>query len=84
MIYFMKTLLVSYFTGPSVAYDTNWVTGLEVLRLACDSIKKGECEAAIVGAANLVFFEHYHLLLEEMNLLSPDGKTRAFDANGKL
>lgn len=77
-------LIFKYFTGPSVAYDSNWISGMEVIRLACDSIRNGQCEAAIVGASNVVCHPGYHQLHEELNLISSDGKTKAFDANGKV
>lgn len=73
----------SYFTGPSVAYDCNWITGLEVIRLACRAIRNGECEAAIVGAVNLIYFPEIQMIFDELNFVSPDGSTRAFDENGE-
>lgn len=71
-----------FVSGPSVAYDINWMTGFEVIRLAVESMESGECDAAIVGASNLSFFCEFQSLYNEMELISPDGSTRAFDANG--
>lgn len=64
-------------------YDSNWSSGLEVLRLAYDAILSGECEAAIVGASNLCYYRSFHQNLIDMRVISPDGSTRAFDENGK-
>lgn len=69
--------------GPSIAYDANWVTGIEVLRLAFYAIKTGQCDSVIVGAANLAQHDEFQHMYNEMGLISLDGSTKAFDANGK-
>lgn len=45
-------------------------------------MKNGKCDAAIVGACNAAIFEEFQQIYNEMGLLSPDCKTKAFDANG--
>ncbi|XP_057655807.1 fatty acid synthase-like [Diorhabda carinulata] len=69
--------------GPSVAYDCNWVTGVEILRLAYCAIKTGQCDSVIIGTTNLAMHSQYHAMYEEMGLLSTDGSTKAFDADAK-
>lgn len=69
--------------GPSVAYDCNWVSGLEVLRLAYCAIKTGQCDSVIIGTANLAQHLEYHSMYEELGFLSTDGSTKAFDADAK-
>jgi hypothetical protein len=69
--------------GPSVHYDSNWISGIEVLRLAYEAIKTGQCESVLVGSANLVLNAEFQWLYHDMGLLSPDGLTRAFDIDGK-
>ncbi|XP_044760998.1 fatty acid synthase-like [Coccinella septempunctata] len=66
--------------GPSVAYDSNWVSGIEILRIAFDAIKTGQCEACIVGTANLALNSEFQFLYGDMGLLSPDGSNKSFDA----
>lgn len=68
--------------GPSCSYDSNWVGGIEVLRQACEFINDGHCDAAIVGTANLALNSELSFLYNDIGLLSEDGSTRAFDANG--
>ncbi|CAG9823792.1 unnamed protein product [Phaedon cochleariae] len=67
--------------GPSVAYDCNWVSGTEVLRMAYVAIKTGQCDSVIVGTANITTHSEFQWLYTDMGLLSSDGSTRAFDAN---
>ncbi|CAG9765257.1 unnamed protein product [Ceutorhynchus assimilis] len=69
--------------GPSVAYDANWVGGMEVIRLAYEAIKTGQCESVIVGTANLALNAEFQWLYTDMGLLSPDGSTKAFDIDAK-
>lgn len=71
-----------FLAGPSVAYDANWVGGMEVIRMAYEAIKTGQCESVIVGTANLALNAEFQWLYTDMGLLSPDGSTRAFDVDG--
>ncbi|QYF93466.1 SDR family NAD(P)-dependent oxidoreductase [Massilia sp. PAMC28688] len=71
-------------TGPSMTVDTACSSSLTALYLACESIYKGECAAAIVGGVNL----DLHQGKLDINLfggaLSDDGVCRTFGkgANG--
>lgn len=56
---------------------------MEVIRLAYEAMNSGQIEAAVVGAANVSFFPEFQMMYDEMNLVSPDGTTKAFDADGK-
>ncbi|XP_066247499.1 fatty acid synthase-like [Euwallacea similis] len=66
--------------GPSVSYDANWVSGLEMIRLGHEAIKTGQCESVIVGTSNLALNAEFQWLFADMGVLSPDGTTKAFDA----
>ncbi|XP_071051537.1 fatty acid synthase-like [Onthophagus taurus] len=65
--------------GPSCAYDSNWIGGIEVLNLAVTAVQEGHCEAAIIGSANLALNAEISFLYNDMGLLSQDGSTKAFD-----
>ncbi|XP_017779765.1 PREDICTED: fatty acid synthase-like isoform X2 [Nicrophorus vespilloides] len=67
--------------GPSCAYDSNWINGIEVLQIAFDAVREGHCEAAIIGTANLALNSELSWLYNDMGLLSSDGSTKAFDAD---
>lgn len=76
---------VSYFmnlTGPSITLDTMCSSSLTALHLACESIKNGESEMAVVGGVNVTIHPNKYILLCQQNFLSTDGKCRAFGAGG--
>lgn len=75
-------LNVENFIGPSCAYDSNWLNGFDVIQLAYNAIKEGQIEGALVGTANLNLNAEISFLYNDLNLLSPDGETRSFDAKG--
>lgn len=54
-----------------------------MLRLAFEAIREGHVESAIVGTANLALNSELSWLYNDMGLLSQDGSTRSFDAEGK-
>lgn len=78
---------LSYFfglKGPSMTIDTACSSSLVALHLACQSIKSGESNMAIVAGVNLMQSPDMTMALDALHLLSPDGKSYAFDsrANG--
>ncbi|XP_039302621.1 fatty acid synthase [Solenopsis invicta] len=76
---------VSYsfdFTGPSYAVDTACSSSMYGLHHAVSAIRAGECDAAIVGGLNLVLRPNSSLQFHKLNMLSQDGKCKAFDASG--
>ncbi|KAI2603712.1 hypothetical protein GGR54DRAFT_644565 [Hypoxylon sp. NC1633] len=70
--------------GPSISLDTACSSSLVALHLACQSIRTGETNAALVGATNLILMPHTSNHLSTLSFLSRDGKSMAFDhrANG--
>ncbi|MDT5038108.1 MAG: hypothetical protein QOE03_3293, partial [Micromonosporaceae bacterium] len=74
---------VSYafdFRGPSISLDTACSSSLTTLHLAGESIRRGECRAAIAGGVNLSLHPYKYLRLAEHHLLSTDGRCRVFGA----
>ena len=72
---------ISYFfnfMGPSIPVDTACSSSLTAVHLACDSIRKGECDMALAGGVNLYLhpIKYYQLCLSRM--LSPSGRCRSF------
>lgn len=76
---------VSYFfdfQGPSIAVDTSCSSSLTAVHLACESIKAGQCHAAVAGGVNLILHPDHFRLLDQKNMLSQQGMCRSFDAAG--
>ncbi|WP_316205863.1 amino acid adenylation domain-containing protein, partial [Bradyrhizobium sp. SZCCHNS1012] len=68
------------FSGPSVALNTSCSSGMTALHFACESIKRGESTAALVGSVNLVSHAYHAQLLSTINFLSKDELCRPFSA----
>jgi len=66
--------------GPSVALDTACSSSLVALHLACQALRNGECEAALVGGTNLVLSPVGTVNLTKAGFSAADGRVRAFDA----
>ncbi len=78
---------ISYFLdlqGPSIAVDTACSSSLTAIHLACRDIQAGTCTAALAGGANLLLTPQTTRGFQQAQMLSPDGRCRAFDqeANG--
>ncbi|KAL2062583.1 hypothetical protein VTL71DRAFT_5655 [Oculimacula yallundae] len=69
------------FTGPSVTIRTACSSVLTGLYDACHAVAAGECEAAVVACANLIFSPRTSITMQEQGVLSPTGSCKTFDAN---
>lgn len=67
------------FQGPSLCIDTACSSSLTALHLACESLKRGECDAAVVAGVNLITHPNHFIKLSEMGLLSARGEMNPFD-----
>ncbi|TIC96982.1 Compactin diketide synthase mokB [Colletotrichum higginsianum] len=67
--------------GPSITIDTACSSSLTAFHLACQSIRSGESEMSIVAGANLMFGPDMSILLGAAKILSPEGKSKMWDAN---
>jgi len=78
---------ISYYfdlRGPSMLIDTLCSSSLVALHSACQSLLRQECEAALVGGANLILTPEHYIAGSKLKAHSPDGRCKAFDhrANG--
>ncbi|KAF4872571.1 Highly reducing polyketide synthase ACRTS2 [Colletotrichum siamense] len=65
--------------GPSAAVDTACASSSYAFHLACQSVRLGECEAALVSAANLLNGPELWSMLDTVGVLSPEGKCFSYD-----
>ncbi|NEC22279.1 beta-ketoacyl synthase N-terminal-like domain-containing protein, partial [Streptomyces parvus] len=68
--------------GPSMAVDTACSSSLTALHLACESIRRGECELALAGGVNVSVHPQKYLQLAQGQFLSADGRCRSFGEDG--
>jgi acyl transferase domain-containing protein/acyl carrier protein len=69
-------------TGPSIGVQTTCSSSLVAVHLACESLRRRECDLALAGGVSLISAQHrggYFYVKDGMN--SPDGQCRAFDEN---
>lgn len=65
--------------GPALTVQTACSTSLVAVHLAVQSLLRGECDAALAGAASVVLPQESGYLHSPHDIASPDGHCRAFD-----
>ena len=72
------------FTGPSLSIDTACSGSLVAVHSAVQSIRNGECSAALAGGVNVMLAPNMTIAETKGGFLSPDGRCKTFDisANG--
>ncbi len=68
--------------GPSLALNTMCSSSLTAIHLACQSLRLGECEAAIAGGVNVTVHPNKYLALGYGRFLSSKGLCESFGAGG--
>ncbi len=64
--------------GPSLAVDTSCSASLVAVHLACQSLRLGECSAALAGGVNLILNPDITIALSQSRMMAPDGRCKAF------
>lgn len=67
--------------GPSYTIDTACSSSLFAFHAACEAIRGGEIDLAVVGGVNLLLSPMPFLGFSRAGMLSPQGLCRAFDAS---
>ena len=68
--------------GPSLTLDTACSSSLVAVQLAARSIRSGEIEVALVGAANVILQPHVSIAYSRARMLAQDGQCKFGDASG--
>lgn len=68
------------FCGPSIALDTTCSGSLTALHLACESLRRGECDMAVAGGVNITSHPQKYLVLSRTGFAATDGRCRSFGA----
>lgn len=68
--------------GPSLTINTACSSSMVALHHACESLRRGESDMALVASANVALCSDMFTYLGNQNFLSSTGKCKAFDASG--
>ncbi|WP_328930061.1 SDR family NAD(P)-dependent oxidoreductase [Streptomyces sp. NBC_00190] len=66
--------------GPSIGVNTACSSSLVAVHLACQSLRAGESTLALAGGVNLVLAPESSTAMTKLGAMSPDGRSKAFDA----
>lgn len=66
--------------GPSLTVDTACSSSLVALHLACEALRRGEIDQALVGGVNLLLAPQSYVGFARASMLSRLGKCHSFDA----
>lgn len=68
-------------TGPAESIDTACSSSLVAIHRACLALATGECELALTGGVHVMLGPEGWIMLSRAKALSPDGRSKAFDAS---
>ncbi|MCR5663005.1 MAG: SDR family NAD(P)-dependent oxidoreductase [bacterium] len=64
--------------GPAMTVDTACSSSLLAVHLACESLRRGECSAAIAGGVNIMLDPDNSVLMSSLQALSPTSACHVF------
>jgi acyl transferase domain-containing protein/NADPH:quinone reductase-like Zn-dependent oxidoreductase/NAD(P)-dependent dehydrogenase (short-subunit alcohol dehydrogenase family)/acyl carrier protein len=66
--------------GPTLTIDTACSSSLVAVHMATRCLARGECDIAIVAAANGIFVSNVNRAFAQSGMLAPDARCKTFDA----
>ncbi|HEY7485972.1 MAG TPA: beta-ketoacyl synthase N-terminal-like domain-containing protein [Streptosporangiaceae bacterium] len=67
--------------GPAVVLDTSCSSSLMAAHLACQSLRRRECEMALAAGVNVMLSPYGFVLVSKARAVSPEGRCKTFDAD---
>ena len=71
------------FHGPSMSIDTACSSSMVAIHQACSALARGEIGMAVAGGVNMLISARPFAGFARASMLSPDGRCKSFDADGK-
>ncbi|KAL3484692.1 hypothetical protein BJX62DRAFT_243695 [Aspergillus germanicus] len=68
--------------GPCMSLDTGCSGGMVALHLACQALRSGECDSAIVGGTNLLLGPDMTIAMSALHMINDNGRCYPFDSRG--
>lgn len=71
------------FSGPALAVDTACSSSAAAIHLACESLRRGECDSALAGGVQVNLSDQVYLYFDRAGLLSYQRSCHPFGQNAK-